>query len=83
MAEEGEPEKVRRPEDPVPPPGEAVHLPGPSYLPVITAAGVAVALVGVVLSWLLVVAGVLVTVIAVTRWVRETREEISELPLEH
>jgi hypothetical protein len=39
--------------------------------------------VGVVLSWLLVVAGVLVTVIAVTRWVRETREEISELPLEH
>src|SRR4051812_49282683 len=31
--------------------GEAVHLPGPSYLPVATAFGLTIAIVGVVLSW--------------------------------
>ena len=67
----------------VPPPGEAVHLPGPSYLPVITALGVAIALVGIVIAWFLVVIGGLITVVAVLRWVKETREDISELPLEH
>jgi Flp pilus assembly protein TadB len=70
-------------EEPVPPPGEAVHLPGPSYLPVLTAAGIAITLVGVLLSWLIVAAGAIVTVYVIARWIRETREDISELPLEH
>jgi hypothetical protein len=71
------------PREHVPPPGEAVHLPGPSYLPVITAAGISIAVVGVVIMWPLVVIGGVITAIAVWRWVRETREDISELPLEH
>jgi hypothetical protein len=66
-----------------PPRGEAVHLPGPSYLPVVTALGVSIAIVGVVLSWILVATGLVITLIAVVRWVRETREDISDLPLEH
>ena len=76
-------EGVKRPEEPVPPPGEAVHLPGPSYLPVVTAFGVTLAVIGVVISFFLTAAGLLITAIAVIRWVRETREDISELPLEH
>jgi hypothetical protein len=67
----------------VPPAGEAVHLPGPSYLPALTAAGIAVAVVSIVISWILVALGVLVAAIAIVRWIRETREEIGELPLEH
>jgi hypothetical protein len=67
----------------VPPPGEAIHLPGPSYLPVVTAFGIALALVGIVIAWPIVVIGVVITLIAVLRWIRETREDISELPLEH
>jgi type IV secretory pathway TrbD component len=63
--------------------GEMVHLPGPSYLPVATAFGLTIAIVGVVLSWVIVGIGVVITVIAILRWIRETREEISELPLEH
>jgi len=66
-----------------PPPGEAIHLPGPSYLPVITAAGVTFAIVGIVLSWILVVLGGAVAVYAIWRWVRDTRRDISELPLQH
>jgi hypothetical protein len=66
-----------------PPAGESVHLPGPSYLPVVTAAGLTLALTGVVINWAMCGIGVLITLIAVVRWIRETREDIAELPLEH
>ncbi len=65
------------------PAGELIHLPGPSYLPVLTAAGLALAITGVVLSLVMVVIGVILTLIAVVKWIGETRREISELPLEH
>jgi hypothetical protein len=67
----------------VPPPGEAIHLPGPSYLPVIVAFGFTIALVGVVLNWFVFGAGVAITLIAVVRWSLSTRRDIAELPLEH
>jgi hypothetical protein len=69
--------------DEAPPAGEAVHLPGPSYLPVITAAGLTLAITGIVISLVMTAVGVVIVVIAVARWVRETREDIAELPLEH
>ena len=70
-------------EEQVPPAGEPVHLPGPSYLPVLTAFGITIALVGLVLTWVITAVGVIITVVVVARWIRETREDISELPLEH
>jgi hypothetical protein len=66
-----------------PPAGEAVHLPGPTYLPVITAVGITIAVIGVVQSWILVALGVIVTLVAVWRWIRDTRSDMAELPLEH
>jgi hypothetical protein len=63
--------------------GEAIHLPGPSYLPVATAFGVSIAVVGVVLSWVIVGIGLVIAVIAIWRWIGETRRETAELPLEH
>ena len=67
----------------VPPPGEPVHLPGPSYLPVLVALGVTITLVGIVIAWYLVVIGALITLVTVFLWIKATREEIGELPLEH
>jgi hypothetical protein len=66
-----------------PPPGEPVHLPGPSYLPVLVAFGVTLMVAGVVITWFISILGALITLIAVIRWVRETREEMGELPLDH
>jgi hypothetical protein len=63
--------------------GEAVHLPGPSYLPVATAFGLTIAVVGVVLSWVIVGIGLVIALIAIWRWIGETRRETAELPLEH
>ncbi len=76
-------DEPRLPDETVPPPGEAVHLPGPSYLPVLTAFGITLALVGVVVTWAITGIGVVIIIVAVTRWIRETREDISELPLGH
>jgi hypothetical protein len=68
---------------PAPPPGEPVHLPGPSYLPAVTALGLTLAVTGVVLSWVVCGIGVAITVVALWRWIRDTRRDIAELPLEH
>jgi type IV secretory pathway TrbD component len=76
-------ETVHTDESPAAPAGEPVHLPGPSYLPVVTAFGLTLAVTGVVLSWILTGLGVVITVVAVWRWIRDTRRDISELPLEH
>jgi hypothetical protein len=66
-----------------PPPGEAVHLPGPTYLPVVTALGLTLAVTGVVISWAVTGIGVVIAVVAIWRWIGDTRRDVSELPLEH
>jgi hypothetical protein len=76
-------EQVHVEGEPAPPPGEAIHLPGPSYLPVLTAFGLTLAVTGIVLSVILIVLGVVIAGAAVWRWIAETRQDISELPLEH
>ena len=67
----------------VPPRGEEIHLPDPSYLPVIVAGGTPLVLVGIVINLAIAGIGLAITVVATVRWVRQTREEIAELPLEH
>jgi hypothetical protein len=72
------------PVDPqVPPPGEEIHLPGPSLFPVLLAVGITFALVGVTLGAVFWVPGVILSVVIIIRWVASTRREIDELPAEH
>lgn len=66
-----------------PPAGEQVHLPGASYLPAWTALGVTIALVGILMGWVVFAIGMAITLVVVVKWIRETREDISQLPLEH
>lgn len=67
----------------LPPVGEEVHLPGPSILPLLTALGIALAVVGITTSLVLVVGGAVLTVVCVLRWIADTRREVDELPLDH
>jgi hypothetical protein len=71
------------PEGALPQPTEEIHLPEPSYVPVVLAFGIAIAVIGVVLSWVMVLIGGLISLIALVRWIRQTRSEMSELPLGH
>ncbi|MFI4992734.1 MAG: hypothetical protein ACHQCH_03835 [Solirubrobacterales bacterium] len=66
----------------VPPAGEEIHLPGPSILPVLTAVGITLLLVGVTTFIELTVIGAVLTIYCVIRWFKDTRSEIDELPLD-
>ncbi len=66
----------------IPPAGEEIHLPGPSILPLLTTVGITLAVVGITISLIFVIAGSLLTIVCVARWISETRHEINELPLD-
>ncbi len=67
----------------VPPVGEEIHLPGPSILPLLTAVGITLALVGVTTFIEFTVVGVILTVVCVARWIKDSIHETNELPLDH
>jgi hypothetical protein len=66
----------------VPPAGEEIHLPGPSVQPVLLAAAITMALLGVTIFFPFVIAGVLLSLAVIVSWVRGARRDIDELPLE-
>jgi hypothetical protein len=66
----------------VPPVGEEIHLPGPSILPLLTAVGITLALVGVTTTWFISIAGGLLAIVCIVRWIADTRREISQLPVD-
>jgi hypothetical protein len=76
-------DEIEQPDGALPPPTEEIHLPDPSYLPVVLAFGVTIIVVGVIMSWVVVAVGAIIALVALFRWIRQTREEMAELPLEH
>jgi hypothetical protein len=67
----------------LPQPTEEIHLPDPSYLPVLVALGITLIVTGVVLSWFIVGIGAIITLVSLYKWIRLARREMRELPLEH
>jgi uncharacterized membrane protein len=63
--------------------GEAIHLPGPSYQPVVLAFGLTLVVTGVVIYPVMSALGLVIVLVTLYMWVRDTRREIRELPLEH
>ena len=71
------------PDTPLAPPAETIHMPEPSYLPFFFAIGMTIALVGVITWFPIVVIGLLIVIPVLIRWIRSTREDMAELPLDH
>ena len=67
--------------DALPEATEQVHMPEPSYLPVLVALGITLMLVGVVLTWIITIIGVIPFVVGVVLWIRGTRSDIAALPI--
>ena len=67
----------------VPPAGEEIHLPGASVQPLLLAFGITLGIVGITTFFVLVVAGVVLSLGVIVAWIRDTRREIDELPVEH
>jgi hypothetical protein len=66
-----------------PPVGEEIHLPGPSIIPFACAIGITLIVIGSTLGWWLSIIGLIVTVVTIAIWIRDTRRDIEELPEEH
>jgi hypothetical protein len=63
--------------------GESIHLPGPSYQPVMLAFGLTLAITGVVIFPPITAIGLVIVLVTLWMWIRDTRREVKELPLEH
>ena len=66
-----------------PPVGEQIHMPAPSLIPVVNALGLATAIVGITISLVLVIGGLVLFAATAIVWIRDARRELEELPLEH
>ena len=66
-----------------PPVGEELHLPNPSLLPLLNAIGLALAIIGIPISLILVIPGLVLFAVTAAIWIRSARHEMDELPLDH
>lgn len=64
-------------------PGEEIHMPDPSIMPILNAAAVTLMLLGVTSSKVLLLAGFILFLITTVLWIQNTRRELAGLPLEH
>lgn len=76
---------MSEPDPDLPPVGEEIHLPGPTALPVVCAAGLTLVVIGTTIGpdFIVSFVGVFIVVVTVIKWIRDTRRDISELPEEH
>ena len=63
--------------------GEEIHLPGPSLIPIASAAGITLIVVGTTLSWIFSIIGGIIFILTTVRWISDTRRDIAALPEEH
>ena len=64
----------------LPQPSELVYVPGSSWIPVLTAAGIAGVFVGLFAGWPYAVVGAVVALASLVAWVRRTGDDIGRLP---
>ncbi|MEO6858862.1 MAG: hypothetical protein ABI323_09780 [Solirubrobacteraceae bacterium] len=70
--------------EPQPPPvGEEIHLPGPSLIPLFSAVGITLIVVGTTITLILSVIGLIIFLVTTAMWIRDTRRDLSGLPEEH
>jgi cytochrome c oxidase subunit I len=59
-----------------------IHLPPPSYWPVVMAIGLSAGLAGIVINPFVWIAGAVIVVVALSGWLRELARDIMEAPSE-
>jgi hypothetical protein len=66
-----------------PPAGEEIHLPGPSIIPFVQAIGITLIVVGTTINWWFTIAGAVIFLVTLVRWIQDTRRDIGALPEDH
>jgi Cytochrome c oxidase subunit IV len=75
-------DEVRVSDESVEEAGEAIHLPGPSYQPAVLALGATLAVSGIVIFPAMAAIGIVIVLVTLWMWIRDTRRDVRELPLE-
>lgn len=68
--------------EPPPKPTELVYLPRPSWMPALTALGLALVIVGLFSWWPYGVIGGIVALVAIIAWIRHATRDTSTLPVD-
>jgi hypothetical protein len=63
--------------------GEEIHLPGPTLIPVVSAVGITLIVIGTTINWIFTIIGGVIFVLTTIRWIRDTRRDVAALPEEH
>jgi hypothetical protein len=66
---------------PVPPTGEEIHLPGPTIIPMISAAGIVLIVIGTTINPVLSAVGAILFAVTTVKWIADTRRDVAALPL--
>ncbi len=66
-----------------PPVAEAIHLPGPSIIPFVSAVAITLIVIGTTISWILTGLGGVIFIVTTWRWIQDTRRDVDALPEEH
>jgi hypothetical protein len=76
---------VSAPEHETPPVGEEIHLPGPTALPFVCAIGLTMMVIGTTIGpdFIVSIVGLIIVLVTVVRWIRDTRRDIEALPEDH
>ena len=64
----------------VPSSGEEIHLPGPSLQPILLAFSLTLTLLGVTIGLPVIIAGLVMSIWVMVRWIADTRRDINALP---
>lgn len=65
------------------PPGEHIHMPAPSLLPLLNAVGLAGVIVSITMSTVLAILFGILFLITTVIWIRDSVRDVNELPLDH
>jgi hypothetical protein len=70
-------------EQDAPPVGEEIHLPGPTLIPLLSAVGITLIVIGTTINWIFSIIGGVIFIGTTVVWIRDTRRDVLNLPEEH
>jgi len=70
-------------EQQAPPAGEEIHLPGPTLIPVMSAVGITLIVIGTTITLVFSIVGAILFIVTTIMWIRDTRRDVAALPEEH
>jgi hypothetical protein len=70
-------------EQEAPPVAEEIHIPGPTLIPILSALGITLIVIGTTINVIFSIIGAVLFIGTAIRWIRDTRRDVAALPEDH